>query len=287
MKKFLHVLMMFVIFIVSCDQSGDKPQESLSDETSNEKEFSAVQDSILKNYASAVRIINQIDDELTRLAQVPTTSESYNLESEIMQKIEYLSFQLKSKSEDIDKLQSQLKKLSGENKQLNEKISVLESIIVEKDRVIESQRQRLIELEAEIAMVRGERDIAIEGKERAERFAEETLIQKNTAYYTYGTEKVLKERSVILMEGEGFLGIGGKYVPNANANLLEFYKIDIIKDTILHFPKGQKIKELVSSHSKRLIELVEEASGDVYLKIKSPETFWKSDKRLIIMIDGK
>jgi hypothetical protein len=204
-----------------------------------------------------------------------------------MQKIEYLSFQLKSKSDDIAKLQSQLKKLSGENKELAEKLKVLESIIVEKDRVIESQKLRLAELEAEIAMVRGERDVAIEGKVRAEQFAEETMIQKNTAYYTYGTEKVLKERSVILMEGEGFLGIGGKYVPNANANLLEFYKIDIIKDTILHFPKGQKVKELVSSHPKRLIELVEESSGNVYLKIKNPETFWKSDKRLIIMIDGK
>lgn len=287
MKKFLHVFMIFAILIVSCDQSTEKPQESFGDDLNKEQEFTAIQDSILKNYASAVKIINQIDDELSKLAQIPSKPESYNIESEIMQKIDYLSFQLKNKSDDIDKLQAQLKKLAKENKELDDKLKVMESIIAEKDRIINSQKERIALLEAEITKVSGERDVALQGKEQAEQFAEETLIQKNTAYYTYGTEKVLKDRNVILMEGEGFLGIGGKFVPNANANLLEFYKIDIIRDTVLHFPKGQKIKEIVSSHPKRLIELVDEPTGDVYLKIKNPELFWKADKRLIIMIDGK
>lgn len=287
MRKFLHVLLIIAILIVSCEQKAERPQESFSDEDTTAREFNAIQDSILKNYASAVRLINQIDDELSRLAQIPSKPESANLESEILQKIDYLSFQLKNKSEDIDKLQARLKELGRENKALAEKVAVLERIIQEKDLIIASQKLRIAELEAEIAKVRGERDVALKGKQEAEQFAEETLVQKNTAYYTYGTEKVLTERGVIRMEGEGFLGIGGKFVPNPNANLLEFYKIDITKDTILHFPKGQKIKEIVSSHPKRLLELVNEPTGDVYLKIRDFETFWKADKRLIIMIEGR
>lgn len=287
MRKFLHVLLIMAILIVSCEQKADEPQESLSDEDTTSREFNAIQDSLLKNYASAVRLINQIDDELSRLAQIPAKPESVNIESEIMQKIDYLSFQLKNKSEAIDKLQVRLKELGRENKVLAERITVLENIVKEKDLIIVNQSLRIAELEAEIAKVRGERDVALKGKQEAEQFAEETLVQKNTAYYAYGTEKVLTERGVIRMEGEGFLGIGGKYVPNPNANLLEFYKIDITKDTILHFPKGQRINEVVSSHPKRLLELVNEPTGDTYLRIKDYENFWKADKRLIITIEGR
>ncbi len=286
--KYLLIFVMTAFLMLSCDKdSGNKPEEvvnQISENNTSEQKFVAAQDSILKSYASAVRLINKIDDELTKLSNVPQTIETQNLERDILQKIEYLSFQLSNKNDEIKNLQLQLKKLSNSNKLLEDKLKTIEAIIVEKDNIIKNQDIRINELEDKLKIVITERDIALEGKGQAEQLATETRKQKNTAYYVIGTEEDLEKRHIIAMEGEGFLGIGGKYVPTPEANIGLFKKIDITSDTLLAFPSSFVIDQIVSNHDKKYLEFIESPSGGSFMKIKNPEEFWMKDKTLIIIV---
>jgi hypothetical protein len=293
MKKFLLLSFLFAIFsLLSCDKNEDLPiDDSIGQNTgkpsAKEIEFERVQDSILKNYSSAIRLINQIDTELSKLSNTPGSPESVNYEQDILKKIDYLSFQLKSANDDINKLEIKLKSLGKENKSLQEKIQTLESILAEKDKIIENQKDRIGSLENELQVTKSERDLAYVEKANIEKFASETEIKKNTAYYVVGNEKTLEQENIIKMEGEGFLGIGGKYIPSPEAELRYFTRIDITKDTLIPIPNNSKVAEIVSSHSKRLLELQNSPSGSDYLRIRTPETFWRTDRLLIIIIEEK
>ncbi len=290
MKKFL--LLLLVILAVSCSENNDTPivdgnNQADKVQTKSESEFLRIQDSILKNYSSAVKLINQIDGELSKLAKTPNLNESYNYELDILKKIDYLSFQLKTNNEVIDKLQGKLKRLTKENNEFKEKFIVLENIIAEKDEIIANQNIRISDLEKELNITKAERDVALVEKQQFEQLAQEKEIQKNTAFYVIGKEKNLKQDNIIKMEGEGFLGIGGKYVPSTEADLKYFTKIDIYKDTLIPLPSNSKVAEIVSTHNKRMIEYHNPASGSDMLKIKSPESFWRTDKLLIIIVEDK
>lgn len=291
MKKIL--LFVFFVLIISCSEEQDMyiiddEHDSTSEQDTallKELEFRKIQDSILKNYSGAIKLINQIDSELSQLSNAPQSQESYNLEMEILQKIDYLSFQLKSRNEEISKLEKRLKSLGKENKTLMEKIQTMEVIIAEKDKIIENQILRIQTLEIELEQIRNERDFAVIEKQNIESIAKETEREKNTAYFVVANEKKLKSDEIIRMEGEGFLGIGGRYVPVADADLNLFTKIDILKDTLIPMPSNFKEFDIVSTHNRKLLEKVSSSSGGDYLKVLSPEIFWKTDKMLIIIIE--
>jgi peptidoglycan hydrolase CwlO-like protein len=289
MKKYL--ILLIVIILIGCgkeENTPEMPEDKIFEkvDASNEK-FLRTQDSILRNYAAAIRLINQIDNELTKLSNVPQSIETQNLERDILQKIEYLSFQLKTKNDELNILERNIKSLAKENKEFRERIKTLETILAEKDRIIDNQKSRIEELEKELNLTIRERDIAIESKIEAEKRVEETTLQKNTAFYVIGTEQDLENKGIIKMEGEGFLGIGGKFVPNPDANINYFKKINISIDTLLQFPTSFTIQEIVSNHNKKHLEIIDSPAGDSFLRIKNPEEFWLKDKSLIIIVKRK
>jgi hypothetical protein len=291
MKKLLFFALIIIFYSCSSDDntpiSGDNIESVSGSSRKKEIEFQRVQDSILKNYASAVKLINQIDNELNKLSQSKGSSESYNLEVEILQKIDYLGFQLKSRNEDIHKLEMKLKSLGKENKEFLEKIKTLETIIAEKDVIISTQNDRIANLESVLNITKTELDLAITEKQSVEKFANITEKEKNTAYYIIGTEKKLSKDNIIKMEGEGFLNIGGRYVPSTDSDLKLFTKIDITKDTLLPLPSNVEKIEIISTHSRRLLDVLNSPSSNDYLKVKNYEAFWRTDKMLIILIEEK
>lgn len=291
----MRKLFLIILFVAlsACSEQKEEPLMNLDEFSRNidtsklqrDFEFQKVQDSILKNYSSAIKIINQIDSELSKIAVAPQSKETYSLEMEILQKIDYLSFQLKSRNEDITKLEIRLKSLGKENKEYFEKIKTLESIIAEKDVIIENQNKRIMKLEYELAATKTELDLTRSEKIQIEEKANQFEIEKNTAYYIIGKEKDLKNRNIIKMEGEGFLGIGGRYVPSTDADLKEFTKLNISSDTLLAIPEKVKKIEIISTHSRRLLEFVKYETGNDYLKVINPDLFWKTDKMLIIIFE--
>lgn len=291
MRKFILIWLLLALFACSEEKNTPLGDAISGDDADSAKqkeyEFQRVQDSILKNYSDAVKLINQIDTELSKLGGVGISNESHNLEIEILQKIDYLSFQLQSRNEEIHKLEIKLKSLGKENKEYLERIKTLESIIAEKDVIMANQTSRIENLENELSITKSERDVALVEKQNIEQFADKTVKDKNTAYYIIGKEKELETKNIIKMEGEGFLGIGGRFVPAIDSDLKLFTKIDILSDTLLPVPNNVKKIEVISSHNKRLLDIHKSESGTDFLKIRTPETFWRTDKMLIIIIEEK
>ena len=289
---FILAITVFGVFIACNKEETEPVSEANNSEHGNnsnikEQKFLQIQDSILQNYASAIRLVNLIDDELSKISNVPHKNESSSYEQQIIQKIEYLAFQLKTRNEDIARLEKKIKQISGKNKELTDKIKTLESIIEEKNKIIASQNERINKLESDLGVVIQERDIAIATKTQVESQLAEQINEKNTAFYIIGNEKDLEKAGIIIMEGEGFLGIGGKWVPNPDADISLFTKINIINNTEISIPANLKIDEIVSSHNKNFISLAQNESGAPTLKISNPEGFWRADKRLIIITKEK
>ncbi len=290
--KIKILMLILLLSLFACDKKESEPIDERETGISNsaesrEQEFIRVQDSILQNYASAIRLVNQIDTELSKIANIPNKSEGRSYEQQIIQKIEYLAFQLKTRNDDIARLEKKIKTISAKNKELTEKIATIESIIEEKNIIIESQIKRINKLESDMGVVIQERDIAIESKVKTEVALDKQIVEKNTAYYIIGTEKELVANNIIKMEGEGFLGIGGKWVQNPQADYSKFNKINILNDTEIKFPSNYKIDEVVSSHNINFISLIPNEAGSSNLKISNPEGFWKTEKKLIIMVKEK
>lgn len=292
MKKFFLLALIIALVFTACDQGGDTPETpaetSQVDSVDKEmEEFQRTQDSILKNYAEAVKLINEIDSELNKIANVPQ-EESASFEQQIKNKIDYLSFQLKKRNEDVRILEKKIQGLSQTNSALNAKVATLEDIIAEKNKMIDNLNSRIDELEKKLGEITQERDIAIAQKNVAEQQAAVLDEQKNTAYYVIGTEKQLVEKGLIREEGEGFLGIGGRFVPVPQTDLSLFTKIDIRTDTLIKVPDNTVKEELqvISTHSRRLLKFSEEATGGgLKIKILQPQDFWGTDKRLILMLE--
>ncbi len=293
--KLLFTILLATLFfaILACNKEEEIPAEEIGSVDGNssinerEQKFQQLQDSLLQNYASAISLVNRIDDELSKIANVPNKAEGSSYEQQIIQKIEYLAFQLKTRNEDIARLEKKLKQISGKNKELTEKIATLENIIAEKNKIIETQNERINKLEADLGVVIQERDIALEGKSQVESQLEQQITEKNTAFYIIATEKELEKAGIIKMEGEGFLGIGGKWIPNPDAEFDKFTKINILTNTEFPLPANFKIDEIVSSHNQNFISLTQNEAGAGILKVTNPDGFWKADKRLIIIIREK
>lgn len=287
MKKILLV-MAAIFLVISCD-GGKKSELAMYKDSVNTEfqKFQNVQDSILTNYSEAVKLINQIDDELNTISSYPK-KEGETIDKEIIGKIDYLKQELASRNKELASLQAKLKSMSGTNKQLNERIKVLEDLIDQKNKSIANLQERISTLERQLGQAITERDVALEGKAQAEQETERVTEEKNTAYYIIGTEDYLKDTGVIQAKGKGFLGTGGKYIPNPNADLDKFDKINIVNNTELIFPDNSQIKEIVSGHDKKYLDIVPRSGNhQPRLRINNPEAFWKTDKHLIVIVERK
>lgn len=118
-------------------------------------------------------------------------------------------------------------------------------------------------------------------QEKVEQLAN-TTEELNTAYFTFGTSKELKENGVVTKEG-GFIGLGRTEKLKNDFNKSYFTEIDIT--TIQSIPLGgvEKI-ELLTNHPEGSYEIVGDKVKEK-LVIKNPKEFWSVSKYLVIVVD--
>jgi hypothetical protein len=103
--------------------------------------------------------------------------------------------------------------------------------------------------------------------------AQEDLL--NTAYYTFGSTKELKDNGVITKEG-GFIGIGKTKKLKSDFNKEYFTEINI--EETKEITLGVSKAKLITSHPTGSYEIVE---GEKIV-IKNPKEFWSVSKYLVI-----
>lgn len=163
--------------------------------------------------------------------------------------VENLNRQIEAKDEQILVLKDDLANLNFKMDQLNSKVGVLTEASLAQRRLIENQTEAL-----------------------------------NTAYYTIGTYKELKEAGIVNKEG-GFIGIGRTETIADDFNKEYFTQIDIRETNSIPIEGGRKKVEILSNHSSESYVYQKDGELTTAISISNLGEFWKNSKYLVILLD--
>ena len=176
-------------------------------------------------------------------------------------KIKELDKMIASLNEQIDAKEGELTLLKGELEKSNYQIATLTTELGN----VTAAKTRLEE----------------ENQQKSNTIAKQTE-DLNTGYYIVGTYKELKEKNILTKEG-GFIGIGRSKELMDEFNTEAFTKVDIRSFDDLDL--NAKSANIVTDHLASSYELVGDKKKVESLKILDHNTFWKTSKFLVVVID--
>jgi len=278
-----------VILLASCEKKLEEPIQDTPQQLQIKKELSSVsgvRDSLLQVVAESAKLINEVDAELARINEVPAGTLSPGTKQSVKERLFVLDVKIAKNKKQMSALQQKIKKMTGENHELNAQIATLTQIVEEHQKTVESQQGRIADLELQLGV------LAEDKKRISDSLSEERTVRteiendKNVAYVIIGTIDELEEKGIIRKEGKT-LFFGGRWVPVPTADLNLFTKIDIRKKQGIELPAGMILEKVVSSHNPKFLEADQVSAGPSMLNITKPEQFWKTDRQLIIAVESK
>jgi hypothetical protein len=265
--------------LFSCESKDDSPltqdgksMEQLIAENAELEALSMEKDRLMTELMQTSNFINEI---YSAMAEVKTASGEER--ERIIGKIRILSDSLSASQEIIKSSSAKIRQLQNSAADFTKKIADLEKKIVTMTEEVNSKDGEIALLKTETGIITQSRDLF---KEQASQISEEKNrieAEKSTFYYIIGKAGDLEDKGIIVEEGNGFLGIGGTYVPGKNLNEQDFIRIDA--RAIRSLPIPEKF-QIVSSHNPRLLERV--TNG---MSIIDPIKFWNS--KFLIIIDKR
>lgn len=164
-------------------------------------------------------------------------------------RIQDLTIEAENRNNDIIALKSELEKKDFEIAQLNTQVTDLTTTTVAQEGTIQKQTNELNEL--------------------------------NTAYFTSGTAKELKEKGLVTKEG-GFLGLGKIKTLSPSAKNEYFSSYDI-RNTF-SFPVKAEEAKLITEHPAGSYKFVKENEQIASLEISNPKEFYKYSKYIVMEV---
>jgi len=292
MKSIARNTLMFVLatgmLFTSCTNK-EKEEAALqqvqvisSSKDSLENEMVKTMDEINKN-------LDMIRDKQGMVANTSST-ESLTKKEEILHNISLINALLEDNKFKIDQLTKQSKKLGKQNSAMAKIAKQTKERIEKQEQEIAMLKEQLAQAEFKIADLNVKLDEAQMANEVLT--SEKTLLTEtnskldkdlNKAYFTYGTYKELKEKSIIEKKG-GFLGVGKKEALASafTKNRSSFTELDIREAKSIPI-QGKKPK-LVTHHPEGSYSWTEGENGYATLNITKPEEFWSTSKFLVVEI---
>ena len=182
---------------------------------------------------------DMLQENVTRLNQLNKQLKNSGIKIAGLEKrIQELSLEAETRNNDMIALKGELEKKNFEVAELNTQVTALTATKQEQEVVIEKQTSELTEL--------------------------------NTAYFTSGTSKELKEKGLITKEG-GFLGLGKIKTLSKSATNENFSAFDI-RNTFSFNVKAEGAK-LITEHPEGSYKFVTENDQIASLEISNPKEF--------------
>lgn len=282
MKKLFLVLGLFSL-ITACGPDYKAEVEKLKQEREQMLAQSQSKDAEINNY---IRDINEIQTSIQELTQkekmLRETGTEINKETKkrILSDIEALRKLIDSNKRKVANLQSKLKKSDQKAKELETMIESLNQQLVQRDESINTLNQEIVNLNTKLSTMEGELTASKTDNEVKSKEISEKTTKLNTAYYTVGDYKSLREKKVISNEGN-FINKSKSIDPNFNTGA--FTKIDVTKTQTINFDEDSKKVELASIHPTNSYALVKERDVIKGIQITDPDMFWGSSKYLVVV----
>jgi hypothetical protein len=225
-----------------------KTQRKLISSTTDDPELAEnKKDQIVKDVQTLTAMLEENTKRLNNLNKQLKNS-GIKIAS-LEKRIQDLTIEAETRGNDIIALKSELEKKDFEIAQLNTQVTDLATTKVEQEGVIQKQTSELNEL--------------------------------NTAYFTSGTAKELKEKGLITKEG-GFLGLGKIKTLSPTAKN-EYFSAYDLRNTF-SFPVKADDAKLITEHPAGSYKFVTENEQIAALEISNPKEFYKYSKYIVMEV---
>ncbi len=217
--------------------------------------------------------------------------ENISKKEAILKNISLINALIADNKEKLDKLEAQAKKLGKEKKAMarlaeqtkarierqEQEIASLKEQLAQESYKVEDLNHRMNDMQMNNEVLTSEKQQLTDANAQMDK-------DLNKAYFTYGTSKELKSKSLIEKTG-GVLGIGKKdALSNAFLqNKSSFTEVDIRETKTI--PIQGSHPKLITFHPQNSYEIKEEKDAKyASINIKNPEEFWSTSKYLVVEV---
>lgn len=281
------LLSLITLTLFSCKQETPGTENGRSTENTQElknqiKQLeldNALKDSVINE---SLAFFNEIKSNLESISvkkdMIRAISEDPEISNDdknwILEEIKHINFLREQNARKVKQLQEDLKKNGL-------KIEELEVMIESLLKDIQWKDEQIGLLQGELEALDREYSALFDAYQEQATTIDVLTEEVNRAYYTYGTERELRDNKVVEKKN-GFIGLGRSTELKDNFNDDYFTAIDVRKTKTITV-SGDKIR-LVTDHPKSSYELVE-SGALTKIKITDPSEFWKISKYLVVIVD--
>ena len=282
MKKIVLVAL-GLLALTACKQKSENAQDlALIQQRDSLNRIIAQKDgeindmmSTMNDVVDGFRAINEAEERVT-LARM---EEGVSSSERIRENMRFIQQTMQQNRELINKLRNQLRQSSVNADQLRRTIENLTRQMEEKDAQVKELQAELQakdiqidELHEEVTTLNNNVTALKEESTQKTQTITSQDKQLNTAWFVFGTKKVLREQRIY---------DDGK-VLEANFNREYFTKIDIRVDKEIRL--YSRSAKLLTSHPASAYTLTQDANKQYILRITNPQLFWSASKYLVVLV---
>ena len=271
----------------SCTQNVQEEVERLQQENLELKDQLTTKDDTFNDFFAS---LNEIEENLALIKEkenIISEGTQDNLEgnSDMMDNI---NNDIRMIGELMEKNRQLINRLNRDIRNSNVKVAEFEKMVTrlneqieEKEVEISTLREELGRTNQQVDYLTATLDTLQEVARQREQIIEEKVSEMNTAFYTMGSRRELRDWGIITREG-GFLGIGRTNRLNSDFDHSNFTRVDITQTREITVAGLNPI--FITPHPEGTWEYRTEDEV-TYLVILDPEKFWSASKYLVIEIE--
>lgn len=287
MKNYLMITAVLCSLVIYSCKDYKPEVDRLNHERDSLLRAGGLKDSTLDVFLGDFNSIDASLDSINQLHQAIMMDQKSNPETDanvkdrIRMNIESINRLLNENAEKITSLNKKLKGSNVKLKQLEKMIAELNVKIAEKDSMIVTLNTQVSEANVAISGLKSSIDTLNTVVTDRNNVIAEKINTINTAYYTMGTYKELRDKKVLNKQG-GFLGLGKNQTLISDFDTTQFTKVDITSTSTIAIDK--KDAKIITNHPTTAFRLDQTKEKVNSINISDPNRFWSSSKYLVIVV---
>ena len=283
-KSFLLLVVLVITTVItSCGNGAEKEKNPLADSLSGVN--GELQGQLTEKEAALQEFVtsfNEIQSNLNEIKEKEKIVSSNAKSGDIKSKEEQIKEDIQAIYELMGKNKSRINSLNKKLKNADTKIAGLEQMLLTLEAQLNEKDVQITDLKNQIEQLNIELSNLNLNYEEMAQESEVKTEKLNTAFYTMGTSKELKEKGVITKEG-GFIGIGKTTQLRNDFNKDYFTKVDVTATKSITI--GAKKAKIVTTHPIGSYKLVGDKPVEK-IEITNTDDFWSASKYLVIVIEN-
>lgn len=286
--KFSFGVVMAMLTLAGCGPDYKMEVERMMRERDSLMSVYDAKDSVITGYMNDINAIQASLDSLTlqeEILQRDTKNDpeaAKNVKAKAQEQINAIREVIENNKKKLAELQARLKRNSAKMAQLEKMVESLNQQLAMKDSSMMQLNAQIATLNTNIGTMQTQMDTMRQESERKSAEIADKVTKLNTAYYTVGTYKELRDKKVISKQG-GFLGIGKQKQVLPDFNQSAFTQIDVTTTKMIAL-KGKDAK-VISTHPAGSYKIDKDTKSVTGIEITDPDKFWKASKYLVVVTE--